>query len=192
LISRRDSVAVTVRLVSGNDKAKAAESRPAPGIMNPGWSGSRRLLSCPLGLALAPVSNRTRDDLDAAMKTQGEIEAGICEAMTQFEQEFMGRAPREIHAHVIGDLRLVRLQGVLTAAEQQLIKTLPTEKGRNLLKEVRTQLMETARPVLEALVQEVSGVKVLSLHHDISTVTGEEVVLFTLAESPHYREAKRK
>jgi uncharacterized protein YbcI len=42
------------------------------------------------------------------------------------------------------------------------------------------------------MVQEVTGVTVLSLHHDISTVTGEEVVLFTLASSPAFREAKRK
>ena len=87
---------------------------------------------------------------------------------------------------------MVRLQGVLTAAEQQLVKTLPPEKGRDLLKQVRTHLIETARPVMEAMIQEVSGVKVLSLHHDISTMTGEEVVLFTLAESPHFRETKKK
>ncbi len=39
---------------------------------------------------------------------------------------------------------------------------------------------------------DVTGVKMLSLHHDISTVTGEEVVLFTLVESPLYREIKKK
>src|SRR5947208_3746125 len=110
------------------------------------------------------------------MKTQGEIEAAVCDGMTGFEQEYMGRGPKDIHAHLIGDLLLVRLQGVLTAAEQQLVKTLPAEKGRDLLKQVRAQLIETARPVLEALVQEVTGVKVLSMHHDISTVTGEEIV----------------
>src|SRR5437867_8747248 len=122
------------------------------------------------------------------MKTQGEIEAAICEGMARFEQEYMGRGPKDIHAHLIGDLLLVRLQGVLTAAEQQLVKSLPAEKGRDLLKQVRTQLIQTARPLLEALVQEVTGVKVLSLHHDISTVTGEEVVLFTLAKAPSVRE----
>jgi uncharacterized protein YbcI len=80
----------------------------------------------------------------------------------------------------------------LTAAEQQLVKALPAEKGRDLLKQVRTHLIETARPVMEAMVQEVTGAKVLSLHHDISTMTGEEVVLFTLAEAPHFREIKKK
>jgi uncharacterized protein YbcI len=126
------------------------------------------------------------------MKTQGEIEAAICEGITRFEQGYMGRGPKDIHAHLIGDLLVVRLQGVLTAAEQQLVKTLPAEKGRDLLKQVRAQLIETARPVLEALVQEVTGAKAMSLHHDISTVTGEEVVLFTLAGPPQFREAKKK
>jgi uncharacterized protein YbcI len=87
---------------------------------------------------------------------------------------------------------VVRLRGVLTAAEQQLVKTLPAEKGRDLLKQVRTQLIETARPLLEAMVQEVTGVRVSSLHHDISTVTGEEVVLFTLAVPPQVRDTKKK
>jgi uncharacterized protein YbcI len=125
------------------------------------------------------------------MKTQGEIEAAICDGVSRFEQEYMGRGPKHLHAYLIGDLLLVRLQGVLTAAEQQLVKSLSAEKGRDLLKQVRTQLIETARPVLEAMIHEVTGVKVLSLHHDISTATGEEVVLFTLAESPLFREAKK-
>jgi uncharacterized protein YbcI len=64
------------------------------------------------------------------------------------------------------------------------------EKGRDLLKQVRTHLIETARPVMEAMVEEITGVKVISLHHDISTTTAEEVVLFTLAEPPPVREPK--
>jgi uncharacterized protein YbcI len=125
------------------------------------------------------------------MKTLGEIEALISEGVARFEQDYMGRGPKEIHAHLLGDLLVVRLRGVLTTAEQQLVKTLPAEKGRDLLKQVRTHLMETARPVMEAIIQEATGVKVLSLHHDISTITGEEVVIFTLGESPLFREAKR-
>lgn len=126
------------------------------------------------------------------MKTQGEIEAAICDGITRFEQEYMGRGPKDIHAYLIGDLLVVRLQGVLTAAEQQLVKSVPAEKGRDLLKEVRIQLIETARPVLEAMVQAVTGIKPVSLHHDVSTATGEEVILFTLGESPVFREAKKK
>jgi len=106
------------------------------------------------------------------MRTQGEIEAAICEGISRFEQDYMGRGPKDIYAHLLGDLLVVRLQGVLTAAEQHLV--------------------ETARPVMEAMVQEITGVKVLTLHHDISTVTGEEVLLFTLAESPILRDVKNK
>jgi uncharacterized protein YbcI len=126
------------------------------------------------------------------MKTQGEIESAICEGMGRFEQEYMGRGPKDIHAHLLGDLLVVRLQGVLTAAEQHLVRTLPSEKGRDLLKQVRSHLIEIARPTMEAMVQGITGVKILSLHHDISTVTGEEVVLFTLAQSPLFRETKKR
>ncbi len=124
------------------------------------------------------------------MYTRGEIEAAICEGITRFEQDYMGRGPKHIHAHLLGDLIVVRLREVLTAAEQQLVKSLPPEKGRDLLKGVRAQLVETARPVLEAMVQEATGCEVVSLHHDISTATGEEVVLFTLAQPPDVRDAR--
>ncbi len=98
----------------------------------------------------------------------------------------MGRGLKDVHAHLIGDLILFRLQGVLTSAEQHLVKSLPAEKGRDLLmKQVRTHLIETARPVLEAMLEEISGTKVMSLHQDISTATGEEILVFTLAKAPH-------
>ncbi len=126
------------------------------------------------------------------MKTQGEMEAAICKGMSGFEQEYMGRGPKDIHAHLIGDILVVRLTSVLTAAEKQLVKSFPPTKGRDLLKEVRVHLIETARPVMETMVTEITGVKVVSLHHDISTVTGEEIVVFTLSQSPLFRDAKRK
>jgi len=126
------------------------------------------------------------------VRSHGEIEAAVCAGISHFEQEYMGRGPKDIHAHLIGDLLVVRLQGVLTAAEKQLVKALPADKGRDLLKQVRAHLIETARPLLETMILEFTGVKPLSLHHDISTVTGEEIVIFTLAESPLLRETKKK
>lgn len=124
------------------------------------------------------------------MKSLGEIEAAICEGISHFEQEYMGRGPKNIQAHLIEDLLVVRLQGVMTAAEKHLVKTLSSEKGRDLLKQVRTQLIEIARPQLDTLVFSITGEKVISLHHDISVITGEEVVLFTLAHAPQFRETK--
>ena len=126
------------------------------------------------------------------MKTQGEIEAEIAQGMRRFEQEFMGRGPKEIHAHLITDLVVVRMKGVLTAAEKHLVATLPTDKGRDLVKQVRTHLIESSRSVIETMIREATGVGVVSLHHDISTVTGEELLALTLAERPELREAKRK
>ena len=126
------------------------------------------------------------------MKSSGEIEAAVCEGMSHFQQEYMGRGPKDIRAHLIDNLLVVRLQGVLTAAEQHLVKTLSGEKGRDLLKQVRTHLVETARPAMEAMISDIAGVRVVSLHHDISTITGEEVVLFTLDEPPVFREISRK
>ena len=126
------------------------------------------------------------------MRTQGEIEAAVSEGISRFEQDYMGRGPKDIHAHLLGDLLVIRLHGVLTAAEQQIVKSLAAEKGRDLLKQVRTHLIETARPLLEAMVEKITGIKVVTMHHDISTITGEEVVLFTLARSPDFREAKMK
>ena len=37
------------------------------------------------------------------------------------------------------------------------------------------------------MIQKVTDVRVLSLHHDISTVTGEMILAFTLAEPPAVR-----
>ena len=110
----------------------------------------------------------------------------------RFEQEFMGRGPQGIHSHLINNLVVIRLESVLTAAEQQLVQSQPSQKGRGLLKQVRIQLIETARPVLESMVLEATGTKVVSLHHDISTATGEEIVVFTLAESPLVREKTKR
>jgi uncharacterized protein YbcI len=126
------------------------------------------------------------------MKTSGEIEAAICQGMSRFEQEYMGRGPKGVHAYLIGDLLVVRLEGVLTTAEQHLVKTLQADKGRDLVKQVRVQLLETSRPIMETMVEEITGVKVLSLHHDISTITGEEIIVFTLVEPPKVRDAAKR
>ena len=126
------------------------------------------------------------------MKTQGEIEAAVSKGVTIFMQEFMGRGPKDICTHLIGDLLVVRLQGVLTAAERHLVQALTADKGRDLLKQVRTHLVEVSRPRLEKMVEESSGMRCVSMHHDVSTVTGEEVLLFTLKEAPGMRITKKR
>jgi uncharacterized protein YbcI len=124
------------------------------------------------------------------MRTKGEIEAAVSDGISRFEQEYMARGPNCIQVHLLGDLLIVRLQGVLAAVEQHLAKSHSTETGRDLLKRVRANLIETTRPIMEVMVEKVTGVKVVTMHHDISTITGEEVILFTLAQSPDFRESK--
>ena len=126
------------------------------------------------------------------MMTQGEMEAAVCEGMARFEQEYMGRGPKEVRCFLINDLLVVRLQGVLTAAEQHLVQTVTPEKGRDLLKDVRTQLIEIARPTLESLIETITGSKTVSLHHDISTIHGEEIIIFSLGSIPEVRPSASK
>lgn len=125
------------------------------------------------------------------MKTKGEVEAAICLAIARFQQEHMGRGPSDIQAYLVGEMILVRLKGVLTVAEQQLVSALPSDKGRDLIKQVRTHLIETARPVMEPMIETIVAVGIESLHHDISTRIGEEVIVFTLKEAPKFRAPKR-
>jgi CheY-like chemotaxis protein/uncharacterized protein YbcI len=132
-------------------------------------------------------ARRIRIERKSKTLTQEESEAAICDGIIRFQEEYLGRRSGRIHAHLIKDLLVVRILGVLTLAERQLGKSVAPEKGRNLIKQVRKQLLELARPMLESLVHEVAGVKVLSMHHDISTVTGEEVVIFSLADAPRFQ-----
>ena len=163
------------------------------------------------------------------MKSQGEIEAAVCDGISRFQQEFIGRGPRDIHAHLLGSLLVVRLQGALTPAERQLLAPRheaardepnggtgasgapagnvvqggglaassngnghhENGNGRSLLKQVRAHMVAMGRPRLEEIVRTATGVDLVSVHHDISTVTGEEVMVFSLAEAPACRAKKR-
>ena len=120
--------------------------------------------------------------VDVRKKTPCEIETAVCQALERFAREYLGWAPRTTRAYLRNDLLVVRLEGGLSPAEARLLAT--PGRGRDLVKEMRTDLVEMARPILRAVVEEIIGVKVLSLHHDLSTVTGEEVIIFTLAEVP--------
>lgn len=117
-------------------------------------------------------------------KTKGQLEAEICDAVIKFEKEYMGRGPLETKAYIIDDMVLVRLKNVLTQAEFRLTDTADRKDGRELIKRIRITLLEQGRPLLEKAVEKIVGVKVKSLHTDISTVTGERVILFTLVSPP--------
>jgi len=118
-------------------------------------------------------------------RTRSQMEVEISEAIIKFEKEYMGRGPDETRTFIIDDMVLVRLRGVLTPAEKQLAKTEDPLKGRVLIKQVRIELLETARVLLETIIRDVLQTKVKTMHTDISTVTGERVIIFTLEETPN-------
>ena len=111
------------------------------------------------------------------MKTIGEIEAEISRAIVQFEIDYMGRGPKETRAYIIEDMVVVRLKGVLTPAEEQLTKSVD---GKELVKKMRATLIDKARPLLYQVVGDITGTKILDLHTDISTESGERVFVFAL------------
>ena len=112
--------------------------------------------------------------------TRGQVEAALSNAIIQFEKEHLGRGPAEARAFIIEDMIIIRLRGVLTPAETTLAKTID---GHRLIKRVRQELLEGSRPLLEAIVQEETGIQLVSLHTDVSTKTGERIIVFTLAEN---------
>jgi uncharacterized protein YbcI len=124
-------------------------------------------------------------------KTVGELEAEISQAMIRFEKEFMGRGPLETKSYLLDDLVVIRLRGVLTQAEIKLAATGDRQRGRYLLKQVRQELIDHARPMLETLIRDILGVDVSSLHTDISTKTGERIVVLSLAARPSAVQAAR-
>lgn len=124
-------------------------------------------------------------------KSKGQIEADISEALIKFEKEYMGRGPEQTKTYIIGDMVVVRLQRVLTPAEQQLAEASDEATGRTLIKRVRTELLEKARPLLEQIIMELTGKRVKSLHTDISTITGERVIIFTLDNPVLFRNGEK-
>jgi len=152
--------------------------------------GLRRLRSrvVPERLLSIDETRRIKHERPSGTLTEEECRAAICASFVRFQSEYLGWRSDEIHAHFIKGLLLIRVRGGLTLAERQLAKATPPAKGRDLVKEVRKQLLELGRPMLESIVYEVAGVKVESMFHDISTVTGEEVVVFTLAGVPRFEQ----
>lgn len=109
--------------------------------------------------------------------TQGQAEAEFTRAIVQFEKEYLGRGPVDARTFFIKDMILVRLQGLMTPAENKLAES---GDGRSLIKETRRQLFESSLPMLKEIVTSVTGTTLISLHTDMSTVTGERIIVFTV------------
>ncbi len=118
------------------------------------------------------------------LMTIGQMEAAISHAITHFEKEYMGRGPLETKTYIVDDMVITRLKGILTKAEMELVKSEGKARGRELIKQMRIELIENARGILELAIKKITRRKVRSLHTDISTVTGEKILIFVLDRSP--------
>ena len=130
------------------------------------------------------VCFRICNPFEVDVKSKRETEREISRAIVRFEKEFMGRGPLEARSYVIDDLVLVRLKNVLTPAELKLAESEEAKRCRYLIKQVRQELIEQGRPMLDAVIKDVLGVNVVSLHTDISAKTGERIIVFTLEQRP--------
>lgn len=108
--------------------------------------------------------------------TKGQIEAEFSRAIIQFEKEYLGRGPKDVRTYLISDMVFIRLAGILTPAELKLAET---ANGRELVKKTRSQLFETSLPLLQEMVVAITGADLVSLHTDMSSKTGERVIVLT-------------
>ena len=113
-------------------------------------------------------------------QTKGQKEAQISKRITQFEKTYLGRGPTEVRTYIIHDMILIRLKGMLTPAEAALVTDI---EGIQLLKQVRREMIENLKPVLEELIKEETGIKITTLHTDLSVVSGEKIILFGLEKN---------
>ena len=79
--------------------------------------------------------------MSAPRRSKGELEAEISQSVIRFKKEYMGRGPLTVRTYLIDDMVLVRLQGVLTAAEQKLAEVEERSRGRDLIKQMRLELI---------------------------------------------------
>jgi uncharacterized protein YbcI len=124
-----------------------------------------------------------------ALKTQGEVESQISTDISKLYVDLFSRGPRHIQVSMLPTSAVLLIQNNFTAAEKQVLqaKTFFDEAGRRMFKDMRAHMMSTNRPALTGVIEGATGVVVTSMHHDISTLTGEEAFVFSLREKPAYK-----
>lgn len=114
------------------------------------------------------------------MFSKKEMEDKISKALTQWEKEYLGRGPISVKTDIIRNMILVVLKGILTPAEQNLAKT---HDGLLSIKKIRTDLVESGSAQLKDLISTITGTTVMTFHTDISTKTGERMIVFVLSSN---------
>jgi uncharacterized protein YbcI len=111
--------------------------------------------------------------------SKGQIEAKISEAVSRFEIEYMGRGPKQIRTLIVQDMIIVRIKGFLSPSEQKLAENV---QGRDLIKQMRMMLFETARDQLSAAVSRLTGADLTGMYSDVNMHNGEKIIVMTSTE----------
>ncbi len=112
--------------------------------------------------------------------TKGQTEAKISEAISKFEIEYMGRGPKQIKTLIVQDIIVIRLIRFLSHSEQKMATS---PNGVELMKKVRLMLFENAITYLEELIKNIIDIDIISIHSDVSTRTGEKIIVITADEN---------
>jgi uncharacterized protein YbcI len=116
--------------------------------------------------------------LENSKWTKGSLEAEISKALTQWEKDFLGRGSVSVKTDILRDMVVVALNGILTPAEYKLCDT---KEGLLSVKRIRSDLVESGREKLCQLIRDLTGEELVSFHTDISTRTGERIMVFRLS-----------
>ncbi|AMW99953.1 MULTISPECIES: DUF2294 domain-containing protein [Rummeliibacillus] len=110
-------------------------------------------------------------------KTRGTVESEISKALTHWEKNYLGRGSVSVKSDILRDMIIVVLRGILTPAEYSLCEK---KEGLLKVKDHRNSLVESGIDELKAIIRSITNQEVLSFHTDISTQTGERIMLFKL------------
>ncbi|WP_243385303.1 DUF2294 domain-containing protein [Bacillus kexueae] len=110
-------------------------------------------------------------------RTKGFVESEISKAITQWEKDFLGRGSLSVKTDIFRDMIIVNLRGILTPAEYLVCET---KEGMLSIKKVRSNLVESGVEDLKKIIFEITGEEVSSFFTDISTRTGERIMVFKL------------
>lgn len=109
--------------------------------------------------------------------TKGACESKISKAITQWEKEYLGRGSLSVKTDIIRNMIIVDLQGVLTPAEYSVCET---QEGLLSIKRTRSKLVESDMDHLYQMIFEITQQDVKSFHTDLSSRTGERMMIFKM------------
>ena len=109
--------------------------------------------------------------------TKGTMEAEVANAVVRFQREQQGRGPTEVRAHLLGDLMLVRSNGIFTPTETRLAVS---DEGRRLIRSARQELRAISHLEIEEIIGAIVGARIVRSYFDIHVDDAEQIEVYVL------------